>query len=83
MTSLKNNYNQRAKRYAAIIIILIMFISMCDIFMGINTVNAASSPSVTVKLSSEQVKKSSSVTLTAEVRKDGNIQNAGYSFRDC
>ena len=45
-----------------------------------STVNAASSPSVTVRLSSEQVKKSSSVTLTAEVRTDGSIKNTGYSF---
>ena len=53
---------------------------MCDIFIGISKVNAASSPSVTVRLSSEQVKKSSSVTLTAEVRTDGSIKNTGYSF---
>ena len=78
MTSLKNS--QRTKRYAAIIIILIMIMSMCDIFMGINTVNAASSASVSVKLSSEQVKQSSSVTLTAEVRSAGNVSNNVYSF---
>lgn len=72
--------NKKHKKNAVILAILMIILSVFDVLTN-STVNAASSHTTTLDLSSEQVRQNSSITLKAEARINGNISTSGFTYR--
>lgn len=71
---------KKHKRNAAILAVLMIILSLLDIITS-STVNAASSHSTRLNLSSEQVKQNGNITLTVDAIVNGSTVSSGYTYR--
>ena len=77
----KRKHLKKVKKLTALAVLMLMLLSITEVFFVNNNINAASSHTTTITLSSEQVSQNSSITLKAEARIDGNISTSGCTYR--